>query len=144
MEIIKTDTTKEIRKELEQQEWYSSLTEDCDAIITETVFNSRWELIKGYHELGKRILLDLPKFEEYKAEGESAVQCIAKSTGKSQRTIYYAIKFARKYDDINQLPEGKNISWYKVCNQVLTENTDTTEEKESDENVCKSCGRPLE
>lgn len=40
------------------EEWYTALVEDCRAIITEAVFNSRWALVEGYHQLGERIVTD--------------------------------------------------------------------------------------
>ena len=108
-------------KNLVVQDWYQALVEECDAIVTETVFLARWQLIEGYHKLGSRILEDYKNFERQNVYGKDIVQCIARSTGKSKRTIYYAIQFASKYKDINELPEGKNISWYKVCTKLLPE-----------------------
>jgi len=44
--------------------------------------------------------------------------------------MYYIIKFYETYPDLNMLPDGKNISWYKVTNQLLPgtkeENTKAT------------------
>ena len=38
-----------------QTNWYQDLVEECKAIITEAVFTSRWALVEGYWNLGKRI-----------------------------------------------------------------------------------------
>ncbi len=133
---------------LTTQDWYQALVEECDAIITETIFNSRWELIKGYHALGKRILEEQGNFERYKIYGKDIVQDIAKSTGKSKRTIYYAIAFATKFPDVNTLPEGKNISWYKVCTKLLPESRKGEPHCEHEEvievKVCKTCNHQMD
>ena len=47
------------------------------------------------------------------------MQCIAQCLNKSKRTIYQVIQFARLYPDLNLLPEGKDTSWFKICNQYL-------------------------
>ena|SRR3989344_3724645 len=105
---------------LETQDWYKSLIEDCGGIITEAVFISRWELIRGYHQLGERILQENENFERANIYGNKIVQRVAKSLEKSARTINYAVQFARQYLDINLLPGGKNISWHKICNKLLS------------------------
>jgi len=47
-----------MEKELITQDWYKVLVNDCKVIITETRFISRWALIEGYWNLGKRIRED--------------------------------------------------------------------------------------
>lgn len=101
------------------QEWYSNLVEECKAIITEATFTSRWALVEGYWELGKRIR------EEYKTRqelyGKKIAQGLAESIGISERTINYACAAYDKYPEIGQLPEGKNISWNKLITKYLPE-----------------------
>ena len=101
--------------DLETSNWYSQLVEDCQSIITETIFNSRWALIEGYKELGDRILKDLDKEPITKL-----VQRVGVSLGKGRSTIWYAVQFAKTYPDINKLPDGKNSSWHKICNNLLS------------------------
>jgi hypothetical protein len=60
------------------QEWYNALVEDCKAIITEAVFNSRWALVEGYHTLGERIVKD-ENYQEYAKGNKSSVQGLARS-----------------------------------------------------------------
>jgi len=130
-------------KEIISKDWYMALIEECEAIITETVFNARWELIQGYHKLGGRILEDRLKFEGDNIYGQGIVQCIAKSLSKGKRTVYYAIEFAEKYKDINSLPDGKNISWSKVCRLLDSGDTKPKDcEHDYEEitiKVCKKC-----
>jgi len=113
--------TKEITKPIEQEEWYRTLIEDCQAILTEGIWNYRLTLIKTYHLLGRRILEDKDNFTKggYTIDGMS--QHVAISLGKSQRTIEQAIQFVRKYPDLDSLPGGKNISWHKICINLLPE-----------------------
>jgi len=89
------------------------LIEDCQAIWVEHDFQSRWFRVKGYHELDKRLL------EEPKEYGDKFVPLVAESIGKSERTIYRAMEFAKTFPDLNLIPEGKNISWYKVIHKYL-------------------------
>ena len=44
---------------------------------------------------------------------------LANSLGKSERTLYYAVQFVQKYPDINDLPEGKAITWSKITSKYL-------------------------
>lgn len=102
------------------ESWYSQLIEELADIITETGFTSRWTLIEGYHQVGTRILKENENFERAKIYGKDIVQRIAESLGKSERTLYYAVQFAKTYPDLNLLPEGKNLSWSHVVNKYLT------------------------
>lgn len=105
--------------ELVKEKWYESLIEDCKSIITETIFNSRWALVEGYHQLGKRILEENDNFERAKIYGEKITTGLSESLGTSTRTIERAILFAKKYPELDKVPEGKNISWNKICNKYL-------------------------
>lgn len=127
---IKGIKEKILLEEIETQEWYIHLIEQCQAIITEAGFHSRWMLIEGYHQLGKRILQDYDNFDRVKIYGQEIVQCIAISLEKSPRTIYQAIQFAKQYPDLSLLPEGKNISWYKIVNKYLPKSKNEKEMKE--------------
>jgi hypothetical protein len=101
---------------LQKQKWYTSLVEECKAIITEAVFTSRWALVEGYWNLGKRIE------EEVRTRPINVIQLLqdlAKSISISYRTGYYAHKTYLKYPDISTLPEGKNITWNKLITKYL-------------------------
>lgn len=111
IEIV-TDPTKE--------EWYLALVEECKAIITEAVFNSRWALVEGYHQLGERIVTDT-NLERENIYGEKIVQGLAQSLGISKRTVWYAIQFYEKYPSLSVVPEGKNITWNKIITKYLPE-----------------------
>ena len=130
--------------EIETQEWYIHLIEQCQAIITEAGFHSRWSLIEGYHQLGERILQEHDNFNRAKIYREEIVQRVANSLGKSSRTIYHAMQFARQYPDLNLLPEGKNISWHQIVDKYLPEKKEDKKEQIKDSSVisviCPRCG----
>jgi len=105
--------------EIVSQEWYQELVEECKAIITEAVFTSRWALVEGYWNLGKRIReeVNLQKHERF----EQSRQDLAESVGVSERTLRYACAAYDKYHELSELPEGKNISWNKLITKYLPE-----------------------
>lgn len=104
--------------------WYESLVDDCVAIITEAVFVSRWELVKGYHQLGERIVTDAD-YQRYAGGNGKILQDLAESVGQSERTLYYAIQFYNKFPNLDALPDGKNISWNKIVTQYLPDGKHT-------------------
>ena len=125
--------------ELTNTEWYNTLVSDCNDIITEAVYQSRWALVEGYHNLGKRILEEHDNFERAKIYGEKIVHGLAQSLNMSSRIIWYAMQFVQKYPDLNEVPEGKNISWNKLITKYLPETTRETQEYENWVE-CPNCG----
>ena len=111
-----------VDKRIQQGDWYISLVDDCKAIITEAVFNSRWELIVGYHTLGGRIVAE-NNFDRKESYGKEIVQRLADSINMSPRSMWYAIQFYEKYPDLSILPSGKNLSWSKIVNTLLPDKT---------------------
>jgi hypothetical protein len=141
---METNIIKAESGEIINSDWYKLLLEDCSAIIVEAGFNARWSLVEGYHELGKRILEDVAKFEQGGVYGKQVVKMISKAIQKSERTIYYAIQFVETYPDINSLPEGKVITWSKLCKVYLSNKVGNCPHNEYDEviiRVCKCCGK---
>ncbi len=125
---------------INNEDWYRLLIDDVKSINVEGVFESRFVLIETYHQIGKRILDDYEKFKSKKIYGEQIVQCLADSINSNEdengdkvqkidkRSLYYAIKFAKKYPcETSELPYvlsenmGKNVSWTKIVRQELTE-----------------------
>jgi len=133
-------------EKINDPEWYERLIEDCRSIIVESEFTSRWSLVDGYHQLGIRILEEHDNFERSKIYGKDLVSKIATSVGKSDRTIWYAIQFAKKYPDLDKLPEGKSTSWRTVVNKYLPDSERNKTDKEYHEHdweeklICKVCG----
>ena len=107
-------------KELQSNEWYEALVEECKAIITEAVFTSRWALVEGYWKLGERIETD-DNFKKFSKGNQSSLQDLANNLGISERTLYYARQAYNKFPDLGKIPEGKNITWNKLITQYLPE-----------------------
>ena len=101
-----------------KSKWYEVLAEDCKNIITEDFFPSRWALVESYWNLGKRIREDL-NFQKYSKGNKSIIQNLALHLKRSKRTLYYAIQCFDTYPNIQQLPEGKNITWNKLITKYL-------------------------
>lgn len=111
--------TKQITKQINEQDWYKSLIEDCSAVLTEGIFNYRLTLIKTYHLLGKRILEENSNFKRAEIYGQEITKRVSESMGKSQRTIEKSVQFVKLFPDLDIIPEGKNITWNKICNDLL-------------------------
>ena len=118
-------------------EWYQMLIGDCQAIIIETDYTARWVRIEGYHALGERISQDINKDPDL-------VMRVAKPLNQSIRTIQRAIQFYNKFPvlDTYTFPEGKNVSWYSICNKYLPISKNAKETNNEEEKTkCPTCGR---
>lgn len=120
--------------------------EELKQLLVEAEFNSRWTLIEAYHQAG-RIIKELNETPDNPLGKEDLVQALAGKIGKSERMLWYAVKFYEIYPDLNALPEGKNIGWNKVVTKYLTspkeenclhENTKTIVIKK-----CEDCGKTI-
>jgi N6-adenosine-specific RNA methylase IME4 len=110
--------TSMVVNNVEKEEWYSSLVEECKALVTEAVFTSRWALVEGYWNLGKTIK-ENDNFQKFAKNNRGSLQNIAKNLEMSERTLYYSLQLFEKYPQIEKLPEGKNITWGKLINKYL-------------------------
>lgn len=117
------------------ESWYASLVEDLTAIVdgvVESRFNYSWDLIDCYHQIGARLLRENDNFERSKIYGEKITQRVAKSIGRSKRTLDYAVRFAKVFPDLNLLPEGKNTHWRHIINKYLTNGSEKPTIKKAD------------
>lgn len=126
--------------EITVEKWYQALVDDCHDIITEAVYQSRWVLVEGYHNLGKRILEDHDNFERAKIYGEKIVQGLAESLNMSSRILWYSIQFVQKYPDLSKVPEGKNITWNKIITKYLTTSKEPDQTTQDYTVRCPQCG----
>lgn len=85
------------------------LCEEWKAQMTEGVFNHRWILLETYHNLGEDIII-----RGYEARTEE----IAREMGIRAKDVHYAVQLAKLYPNLDSLPLGKNMSWYKVCKDL--------------------------
>lgn len=111
--------TQDIVAPIESEIWFKALIDDCKDIIVESSFASRWALIEGYHQLGERIISDEQRLKQGGGSLRETLQQVARSLGKSERTIYYAVEFTRKFPDLDKLPEGKNTLWRDIVHKYL-------------------------
>src|SRR3990167_2956200 len=108
------------------QEWYIQMVEDCRAIITERVYNSRIELITGYAEIGERIYND-PNYKKFGKGNQIFLDNLFLNIGISKSVGYRCIQFYEKFlrgKDVSLVgesfpEEGKKISWNKICSKYL-------------------------
>ena len=111
---------------IQENEWYSYFVEEARAIIVETGENSRMELIKGKWLLGK-LVVEKEELFKRAGYGERIIETVAEDIGMSASHLWKCVQFYKKFpqtefDEVeNELPEGKNISWYKIYTQYLPE-----------------------
>lgn len=106
---------------------YQALIEECQAIMTEGVWNFRTEKILTYGRIGERITED-SLFEKYGKGNLKFLETIAKDTGISYSEICRSVQFYQKFKIVspdseswNKFKEGKNISWNKIKSDYLPE-----------------------
>lgn len=77
--------------------------EELQALFTETIFNYRFTLIEGYHQVGRLVL-----------ENELDVETVALACSQRPKIVHYCVELAKAYPNLNSLPDGKNVSWHKL------------------------------
>lgn len=117
--------------QLVSQNWFKDLIDNIESTITEGVFQSRWTLIETYHEVGKSISEHENEFEKLGFSTREVVQRVAKALRRSERSVYYAVQFYERYPTLDELPEGKNISWRKITQKYLPESEDESLKKDT-------------
>lgn len=117
--IIKPDLS------LRNEEWYQSLVTEVKAIVIERSLNSRLEIIQGKWEIGQRVNDENDNLERNKVYGKKIVENIAKDIGISSSDLYFCTKFHKEFkadtfeDVLAKLPDGKDLSWYKITQKYL-------------------------
>lgn len=92
---------------------FETLIDDLKAIITEKIFISNWSKVECYHEVGCTIIES--------GHGDADIENISKALKVSKRTLQRSVQFARKFPMLEELPDGKNTTWHKLCNKYLPE-----------------------
>lgn len=111
---------------IKNEEWYQSIVEDCQAIITETVFISRQALIEGKHQVGERICADSNFKKILGGRGKhSFLKQIIQDIGIGRSEGYSCVSFYEKFPKLStamdSFKEQKNISWTKIKQNYLPE-----------------------
>ena len=109
------------------------ILEELKGLLIEGEFNIRWDLIKLYHKAGKIIL-----------ENNLDPQRVAEYLNRSERTIEYIVKFARNFEKVDDLPDGKNVSWRGIIKEHLTESKEKKECEHEPISICSICKVRLE
>lgn len=98
-------------------ERWDSLIEDCKEIIVEHVTRTREAIIEMKWHLGDRLM------EEGEEEISQVLQRIAEELHVGERDLWYCLAFRKKFPRLEEVwqkaPEGKNISWHKLCNHYI-------------------------
>ena len=92
----------------------NQVAEEIKQLLTEAEFTARWTMIEAYHRVGQLIL-------SLEGEVSQFVKQVSVKVGKSERTLWHAVKFAKMYERVEDLPEGKNIGWGKIVRKYLTD-----------------------
>jgi len=109
---------------LRDSDFYKGLIEEIEAVVTTRMTNSRMEVLAGKWEVGKAIADARGDFERF-GYGENAIGLLSKDLGMSASGLYKCLQFydkypGKKFDDVvMSLPEGNNISWYKMTQKYL-------------------------
>jgi len=131
---MQTELVEQNKFNLLTSQWFQALIEDCKDTIIEKRFIIAEELIKMKWEIGDRILQDTGNFERAQIYGRQIIVTVSKALDCSEREIYRCLQFRKKYPELNNLPEGKNITWHKIVNQYLS---DKPKDEDDPEKECQ-------
>lgn len=92
--------------------------EELNALFVETVFNHRWELLVGYHLAGKMVV-----------KNKWDIEKVALACHQRPKTVHYCVELYKAYPNLMSLPDGKNVSWYKICKQLPFYEKNTSKKK---------------
>jgi len=124
-----------------RSEQFEHIIEEIEAIYTEAEFHARWTIVEAHHQVGLIILSQKEK------ERTNLVQRVAVELNRSERTVWYAVKLAETYPDLNELPGGKSVSWSRIIKKHLTDGKELNENDEKSHEcvyveICETCRRP--
>lgn len=98
------------------RENYNSILEDLESILIECEFQHRFSVIDGYHQIGKRIL----ETSSDKDEINNLIEKVSKDLKIRKTKIEKCVLFVSLFPKLEDLPEGKNISWNKINYKYLS------------------------
>lgn len=148
---------QDLIKNYQMSDEWRYLVEDCRAIISQRIKNSRMEIILAYAEIGNRIIED-SLYKKYGKGNRKFLFSLFGEMGISESSGYYAIefyeKFIKKYINISEdvsnalersmqknfIDEGENISWHKICNKYLPGSKEGIVTQQEYWIKCPNCG----
>ena len=107
------------------------VAEQIKQVYMGAITQSHQILLDGYHQIGQLILALPSKLD--------AVKDLSLATGISTRILYYSAKFAEKFPDPKDFPEGDNLTWNKVITKYLPERRKDIECQHNWITVCSKC-----
>ena len=118
LDLLEVEATEPVEG-LAEAEWFVALADELNSIFVEHEFTSRWALVEGYHAVGKRILEERDVLKQKGISQKQFLAEISQKINRKERSLFYAIAFAQKYPELDSLPEGKNVSWFKIVQKYL-------------------------
>ena len=112
--------------------------EEIKTIYIEAEFGAHMAILEANHAVGKILLSYQSKTRDF----SKFLQTLAQKVGKSERTLWYAAKFAEKFPVLDSsLPEGKNLTWNKIITKYLTSSQEqaNTECIHEPQLICRKC-----
>ena len=119
---------------------FKLLIDDCRGILTEGGFLARMSRVQVYYTLGGRISEDI-FYKKHKKGNKELIKRIANQLQTSHRLLYYAIKFYKKFPDLDLLPEGKDISWTQIVAKYLTTKKEKKNKELTPDIKCPFCNK---
>lgn len=127
-----TETVTEQRRG-RRPRWWQRLIEDCRRILDE-IKEDNLSIIRKKHRLGRRTLEDEENYRGWQARGSGEyIQNLAEELRVSTSTLYHAIRFARKFPDLEsflrelsiQIESPDQLTWTYVYQNLLYEPRET-------------------
>lgn len=109
----------------EKDKWLEQFYDNLRTEVVEKQFDVSMNAIEFYHYIGEFISNYLNDLKQHLNTNSTfdVVKALSGKIKKSPSTIYRAIQFYSMAPNLeqwlNQLPEGKNISWRKICTNYL-------------------------
>ena len=96
------------------KEEYQALVGDIHAIIKERTYRARMEIIEGKWDIGDLIL-------NFGEEPTQLIKRLSNDLKCSERELWRCLSFRKQCENLEKLdtPDGKNLSWNKICNSYL-------------------------
>ena len=143
--------SKELSVNIRDTEWFNEMILEAQTAMdefkdamTEIKFTLQWHTIEFRHKIGQLLVKNEKKTESF----PDLVVETAKSLDVSERLIQYCVKAARVYPDINQIPEGKSMTWGRLVSTYLTDGSTIDPKgcahpswKEVKYRECTKCGK---
>lgn len=96
-------------KQKNNQEWFTNMVGEIEAIMTETRFSSQETIIRGKHAIGEAIASN-----EKNGPVTEICSLVAGELGVSKRTVEQSLQFYKSDPSLKVLEQGKDISWRKI------------------------------